>query len=131
MSKIWVNGCFDVLHVGHIRLFKYAKSIGNYLRVGIDSDERVRLLKGKDRPYNNQNIRVEFLNAISYIDDVVVFGSEEELRYSIQMYSPEVIVVGSEYKFKDVIGKEYSKNVSFFERVEGYSTSFILGGENE
>ena len=131
MSKIWVNGCFDVLHVGHIRLFKYAKSIGNYLRVGIDSDERVRLLKGKDRPYNNQNIRVEFFNAISYIDDVVVFGSEEELRYSIQMYSPEVIVVGSEYKFKDVIGKEYSKNVSFFERVEGYSTSFILGGENE
>jgi D-beta-D-heptose 7-phosphate kinase/D-beta-D-heptose 1-phosphate adenosyltransferase len=60
-----------------------------------------------------------------------VFGSEEELRDSIQMYSPEVIVVGSEYKFKDVIGKEYSKNVSFFERVEGYSTSSILGGENE
>ena len=119
MSKIWVNGCFDVLHVGHIRLFKYAKSIGNYLRVGIDSDERVRLLKGKARPYNNQNIRVEFFNAISYNDDVVVFGSEEELRYSIQMYSPEVIVVGSEYKFKDVIGKEYSKNVSFFERGEG------------
>ena len=130
MSKIWVNGCFDVLHIGHIKLFEYAKSLGTHLMVGIDSDERVKELKGQNKPYNNQNIRVEFLNSIKYIDDVVVFNTEEELRNLVRVYSPDVMVVGSDYKDKVVIGEEHSKSLCFFEKIEGHSTSSILGASN-
>ena len=65
MRKIWTNGCFDVLHIGHIKLLEFAKSQGDYLIVGIDSDERVKVSKGPDRPINNQMDRCEFLRAIS------------------------------------------------------------------
>ena len=70
---IWVNGCFDILHRGHIELFKYAKSLGDHLVVGIDSDDRIRTSKGVNRPVNNLEDRIEMLRSIRYIDDVVWF----------------------------------------------------------
>ena len=73
---IWTNGCFDVLHRGHIELFKYAKSLGDYLVVGIDDDERVRASKGPLRPINNLEDRVEMLESIKYIDEVVPFSTD-------------------------------------------------------
>lgn len=76
---IWTNGCFDILHIGHIRLFKYAKSLGNWLIVGIDSDERVKQLKGKDRPINNQDNRREFLLGVRYVDEVFIFDDEKHM----------------------------------------------------
>jgi len=129
MSKIWVNGCFDVLHIGHIRLFKYAKSLGGFLRVGTDSDERIKQNKGRDRPYNNQDIRVEFLNSIGYIDEVVVFNSDEELENCIKTFSPKLIVIGDEYKNKQIIGQEHAEGITFFTKVDNYSTSSILNGD--
>jgi len=98
LIKIWTNGCFDILHRGHIELFKYAKSLGNELTVGVDSDGKVMRDKGPCRPINNLEDRVEILNAIRYIDRVVYFDSCDELELLIKNYNPDVIVVGSDWK---------------------------------
>lgn len=128
MSRVWVNGCFDVLHIGHIRLFEYAKGLGDWLRVGIDSDYRVKCSKGENRPINSWDVRLEFLMSLKYIDDVVVFSSDDELRESVKEYSPKFMVVGEEYKNREVIGHEYATHgVSYFSRVGDYSTSSVLG----
>tara|TARA_R100000406_G_scaffold88247_1_gene73471 strand:+ start:26 stop:421 length:396 start_codon:yes stop_codon:yes gene_type:complete len=124
--RVWVNGCFDVLHRGHIELFKYAKSQGNYLVVGIDSDERIKKLKGASRPVNILEDRMEMLRSIKYIDDVVWFDSESELDTQIFSSGAEIMVVGSDYRNKKVIGSKHVKEVKFFERINGYSTTSIL-----
>ena len=123
-----MNGCFDVLHIGHIRLFEYAKGLGDWLRVGIDSDYRVKCSKGENRPINSWDVRLEFLMSLKYIDDVVVFSLDDELRESVKEYSPKFMVVGEEYKNREVIGHEYATyGVSYFSRVGDYSTSSVLG----
>ncbi len=123
---VWVNGCFDVLHIGHIELFKWAKSQGDCLIVGIDSDKRVKGLKGDGRPFNNQNDRYQMLKSIRYIDEVVIFSSEEELRKNITNHNIHTMVVGDEYKDKEVIGSENAKEVLFFSKIPNYSTTNIL-----
>jgi len=128
MKVIWTNGCFDVLHRGHIELFKYAKSLGDYLVVGTDVDERVKSSKGINRPFNCLSDRVEMLKVIRYIDDVRVFDSDSELERQILLSNAETIVVGSDYKNKKVIGSDLVKKVDFFDRIEGYSTTKILVG---
>jgi rfaE bifunctional protein nucleotidyltransferase chain/domain len=129
MSVIWVNGCFDVLHVGHIKLFEYAKSMGDKLVVGIDSDNRVKQLKGDDRPINTEEDRKEMLMSIKYIDSVVIFDTEQELIDNIKKLKPKLMVVGEDYRFKDVVGEEFSQGVGFFKRVVGYSTTNIVSGQ--
>ena len=124
MKKIWTNGCFDILHIGHLRLFEYAKSLGDTLTVGIDSDNRVKQLKGKDRPINNENIRKEMLMGIKYIDNVVVFDNERELDYFISKLADK-IVVGSDYINRDVIGSSHC-DVVFFDRIPEFSTTKII-----
>jgi len=126
MKIVWVNGCFDILHRGHIELFEYAKSLGDFLIVGIDSDNRIREHKGPNRPINNHQDRKFFLKSIKYVDEVVVFESNTELENWIKFYEPDILVVGSEYKDEGVVGSEYAKNIEFFDRVKGYSTSKIL-----
>jgi len=126
MKKVWVNGTFDVLHLGHIKLFEFAKSQGDYLIVGIDSDKRIKELKGKNRPINNQEARLEFLSAIKYIDTVFIFDSEEELSLIIKNINPDIMVWGDEYKNKRKIGVEYGKEIVYFNKVEGYSSSTII-----
>ena len=126
MKKVWINGCFDVLHRGHLELFKFAKSKGDFLIVGIDSDQRVKTLKGSSRPFNNQEDRRFFLESIKYIDHVEVFDTEEDLEKKIHWFSPDVMIVGSDYREKRVVGSENAKELLFFERIEGYSTTKIL-----
>jgi D-beta-D-heptose 7-phosphate kinase/D-beta-D-heptose 1-phosphate adenosyltransferase len=125
---IWTNGCFDVLHRGHIELFKYAKSLGNYLVVGIDTDERVRSSKGDSRPFNNLEDRVAMLESIKYIDEIRVFDHDDELDTQVLLSDAEIMVVGSDYKNKKVIGSRHVQEVKFFDRIEGYSTTKILVG---
>jgi len=128
MKIIFVNGCFDVLHPGHIQLFEYAKSLGDYLIVAIDSDEKVAQMKGKERPIFSQEDRSKVLQAIRYIDVVHIFNSKEELEDLIKTINPDIMVVGSDWKGKEVVGGHYAKAVRFFDRVGEYSTTRTLQG---
>ena len=123
---IWTNGCFDILHVGHIELFKYAKSLGSKLYVGIDSDEKVKLDKGDDRPFNKLSDRIKVLESIKYIDKVVSFSTPARLENLVKEYKPHVLIVGSDWRNKTVIGEQYAQHVRFFDRIDGYSTTNIL-----
>ena len=125
--RVWTNGCFDILHRGHIELFKYAKSLGDELVVGVDTDKKVKLDKGKDRPINNLQDRIFTLQSIKYIDKVVPFDSTEDLRKTIRWYKPDIMVIGSDWRGKDVIGEEFADKLVFFDRIEGYSTTDIIG----
>ena len=125
VKKVWVNGSFDILHVGHLRLLEYASLFGN-VRVGIDTDERIREKKGADRPYNTLEDRVEFLYGLKYVTDVVTFGSNEELIEEIRIYSPDLMVIGDDYNYHNIIGIEYIPEVKFFEKIPGKSTTKIL-----
>lgn len=127
MEKIvWTNGCFDILHIGHIELFKFAKQQGTKLYVGIDSDEKVKADKGQDRPFNTLLDRINLLLAIKYIDKVIPFDSTKELEIAIKNISPNVMVIGGDWKGKTVVGEQYTKELKFFDRIPGYSTTNIL-----
>ena len=126
MIKVWTNGCFDILHRGHIEMFRYAKSLGDELVVGIDTDEKVMLDKGKDRPINNLQDRMYMLQSIKYIDKVISFDSTKDLENTIKWYRPNIMVIGSDWKGKDVIGSFFTDKLVFFDRIEGYSTTSIV-----
>lgn len=128
--RIWVNGAFDILHIGHIKLLKHAAAMG-YLRVGIDTDDRIKELKGPTRPFNCFKDRKEMLESLRFVDEVVGFGSEQELIDQIKLYQPDVMIVGSDYKDKRVIGAEHAKNVRYFERIAEISTTTILSYEKD
>jgi D-beta-D-heptose 7-phosphate kinase/D-beta-D-heptose 1-phosphate adenosyltransferase len=130
MRTVWVNGCFDVLHVGHIELLKYAKSLGDRLIVGIDTDERVKESKGEERPINTLLDRINMVKAIKYVDDVTYFGTNDQLRRCIELYNSDVMVVGSDYKNKPVIGSDLVNEVLYFDRIGSYSTTNIINGES-
>ena len=128
MTVVWTNGCFDVLHRGHIELFKYAKSLGDWLVVGVDTDERVRASKGESRPFNTIEDRVAMLESIKYIDEIRTFDADDELDTQVLLSGAEIMVVGSDYKNKEVIGSRHAQRVMFFDRIRGYSTTKILVG---
>jgi len=123
--KVWVNGTFDVLHRGHLELLEFASSLGE-VRVGVDYDNRVKVLKGEDRPVNMWSDRCYFLSRIIGINSVVGFGSDFELEEQIRKWSPDYLVVGSDYRDKKVFGSEYAKKVIFFDKIEGYSSTKII-----
>jgi len=123
---IWVNGCFDVIHRGHVELFKYAQSLGDELLVGIDSDNKVKKDKGKDRPFNKLEDRVEVLKSIKYINKIYNFDTTKGLETLIKEISPDIMVIGSDWKDKTIIGEKYTKEVIFFDRVGDHSTTKIL-----
>lgn len=126
MKTVWVNGCFDILHPGHIELFKVAKSLGDRLIVGVDTDEKVKKDKGKDRPTNPLSFRKTMLESNKYIDLVLPFGSRLELEQLIELYNPDVLLVGGDWRGGDVVGKQFAKEVKFFNRVKNYSTTSII-----
>ena len=126
MRLVWVNGCFDVLHRGHFEMLKYAKSFGDYLMVGIDSDRKVKKDKGSDRPFNNADDRKFALQSIKYVDKVLIFDSRKHLEHLIEILEPDYMVIGSDWKGKDVVGAQYCTELKFFDRIDGYSTTNIL-----
>jgi rfaE bifunctional protein nucleotidyltransferase chain/domain len=123
---VWTNGCFDILHRGHLELFKYARTLGHGLIVGIDSDRRVRESKGESRPINSQEDRKRMLQAIRYIDEVVIFDDDEGLKKAIENGKIHTLVVGSDWEGKKVIGADLVTNVVFFNRMSGYSTTNLI-----
>jgi len=128
LSKITVftNGCFDIIHRGHLELFKYAKSLGDILIVGVDSDAKVKLDKGEHRPYNKLEDRIKMLESLRYVDKVYSFNNTFGLEMLVKEISPDIMVIGSDWHGKKVIGEQYAKELRFFERVDGYSTTQIL-----
>ena len=131
MKVIWTNGCFDILHRGHIELFKFCKSQGDYLVVGIDTDKRVKQNKGPDRPFNKEEDRSFFLESIKYIDKVVMFSSDEELGQRLVENGVDIMIVGSDWQGKRVVGEEKVNKVLFFDRIGTYSTTNILEANND
>ena len=123
---IWVNGCFDVLHMGHIELLRYAKLLGHTLIVGTDSDQRIKLHKGFSRPINNLALRVKFLEAIRYVDTVVSFDTDEQLNDLVRFYNVDTMVVGEEYKGRRIVGGECVKNIIFYPKQYGLSTTKLI-----
>jgi D-beta-D-heptose 7-phosphate kinase/D-beta-D-heptose 1-phosphate adenosyltransferase len=123
MTRVVVNGTFDILHRGHIELLNYAKSLGDWLLVCIDTDRRVKELKGEQRPINNQYDRQFMLQNLAAVDAVRFFDSAEELEEICKIYNPDVMVKGSDYKDKPIVGSQYCKEIKFVDLVNGYSTT--------
>lgn len=122
----FVNGCFDILHIGHIKMLKYAKSMCDYLVVAIDSDERVRANKGSKRPFNCLNDRRAMLASLRMVNEVETFSTDEELTCLVKDLAPDIMIVGDDYVDKRVIGSEYAKELKFYRKIDGYSTTKIL-----
>jgi D-beta-D-heptose 7-phosphate kinase/D-beta-D-heptose 1-phosphate adenosyltransferase len=131
MITVWTNGCFDILHPGHMELFKIAKSLGDRLIVGVDEDQKVRNDKGLDRPINSLPFRKAMLESNKHIDVVIPFGSRQELENLIELYSPDILLVGGDWRNGDVVGRQFAKEVRFLDRVGDYSTTDIIRRINE
>tara|TARA_R100000008_G_C3532841_1_gene140255 strand:- start:96 stop:482 length:387 start_codon:yes stop_codon:yes gene_type:complete len=126
MSVVFTNGCFDIIHRGHIELLKYCKSLGSLVIVGLNSDNSIKKLKGANRPYFSQEDRKFVLESCKYVDGVVIF--DEETPYDlIKKLKPDILVKGGDYKDREVVGSDICK-VMIFEYVDGYSTTNILEG---
>lgn len=122
-KTVFVNGTFDVLHRGHLDLLNYAKSLGEYVVVGIDSDERVRKMKGRSRPINRLMDRAHMLANLKAVDEVRFFGNDKELEDLVKEVKPDIMVVGSDWKGKSVIGSYWAADLRFFDRVGDYATT--------
>lgn len=124
MTRVVVNGTFDIIHVGHLKLLEYARSFPNsYVLVLIDSDRRIKELKGQDRPINNEYERCSMLSAMKYVDRIETFDSDQELIDLIKGFEPDIMVKGSDYQDKPIIGAEYCKDIKFYDRFKHYSTT--------
>ena len=121
---IFTNGCFDILHKGHLTLLKEARSLGDKLIVGLNSDISVKRLKGNDRPFNNMTTRKEQLELIPYVDEVVIF--DEDTPYNlIKNIKPDLIVKGGDYTVEEIVGHDLAP-VHIVPTIKGYSTTKIL-----
>ena len=126
MTKVFTNGCFDIIHPGHLRMLKYCASLGDHILVGIDSDSRVKELKGPSRPINSEEVRRFILLNFRWVNDVRVFSSDEELTQLVKDYEPDYMIVGSDWQGKQVIGSEHAKILGYYERINEYSTTKII-----
>jgi D-beta-D-heptose 7-phosphate kinase/D-beta-D-heptose 1-phosphate adenosyltransferase len=137
--NVWVNGCFDLIHAGHIDLLWFAKLFGveglgyqeaikvNKLFVGLDSDERVKMLKGDKRPINDIETRVKVMSNLKMVDSVVVFHNEAEMEYFIKSFEIDFMVIGDQYKEKRVVGAEFTRlGVIYYPVINGKSSTNII-----
>jgi D-beta-D-heptose 7-phosphate kinase/D-beta-D-heptose 1-phosphate adenosyltransferase len=131
-KRVWLNGTFDVLHLGHIKLFQHAKELypNSTVCVGVDTDERIRQLKGPNRPINPLPLRVEFLKAIRFIDHVVTFSTDDELRNAIAVFNPDIMCIGDDYRHHTIIGEELIPRIEYIERFNGLSTTSLIECKN-
>jgi len=129
-KNVWVNGVFDVLHMGHIKLLERAsfEAAGGLVAVGIDTDRRVKEMKGDNRPVNDEMSRSSFLGAIKYVDCVYLFDTNKELKTCIKSFKPDLMVIGEDYRDKPIIGSEHINEIIYVERYGGLSSSDIING---
>lgn len=119
---VFTNGCFDILHRGHVSYLKQAKKLGDILVIGLNSDESVKRLKGSLRPINNEKDRAFVLEALDAVDYLVIFDEDTPLEL-VKTVKPNYLVKGGDYKACDVVGKEYAGEVVIIDFVDGYSTT--------
>ena len=130
MKVVFTNGCFDILHRGHVEYLKDSRKLGDKLVVGINSDLSVKRLKGSNRPINNQEDRAYLINALECVDEVYIF--DEDTPYElIKRIQPDIITKGGDYTLETVVGNDLA-NVVIMNIKEGYSTTNIIEGiQNE
>jgi len=121
MKRVVVNGTFDILHPGHVALLNYARGLGDRLTVAIDTDRRVKELKGATRPVNNQEIRKYMLENLRSVDQVELFDSDQELVDILRKHS--IMVKGSDYQGKTIVGADAVDQIVFFDRLDDHSTT--------
>ncbi|MCX5715455.1 MAG: D-glycero-beta-D-manno-heptose 1-phosphate adenylyltransferase [Candidatus Omnitrophica bacterium] len=126
---VFTNGCFDLLHRGHIQYLKKARSLGNALIIGLNSDASVRRLKGSDRPATKQADRAEILAGLEFVDYITIFNQDTPLKL-IKQIKPDVLVKGADWKKSRVVGKDiveaYGGRVELIKYLKGYSTTGLL-----
>ncbi len=122
---VFTNGCFDILHRGHINYLRKAKDLGDILIIGLNSDQSVRRLKGEKRPFNKLEDRAEILSCLEFVDFVTVF--DEDTPYNlIKSVRPDILVKGGDYKAEEVVGREFASETVILPFLEGYSTTDII-----
>ena len=122
---IFTNGCFDILHVGHISYLQKARNLGDLLVVGLNSDRSVRALKGESRPINSQKDRALMLAALEFVDFVIIFDEDTPLNL-IKTLRPDILVKGADYEGKEVVGSNFVKEVKLIDFIDGKSTTNII-----
>lgn len=122
---VFTNGCFDILHKGHILNLLEAKKHGDKLIVGLNSDKSVKALKGEERPINKEEDRAMLLAALSCVDLIVIFNDDTPYEL-VKLIKPDVMVKGGDYKVEDIAGHEFAKEVVIFPIIEGYSTTSVI-----
>lgn len=121
----FTNGCFDILHEGHLQLLKYAKGCSNKLVVALNSDESISKIKGPNRPINNLESRIKMLSMLEFVDYIVVFEQDTPLEV-IKKIKPDVLVKGGDYKIENIVGSDIVQDTRIFPLLEGKSTSNII-----
>ena len=126
---VFTNGCFDILHPGHIHILDQAKSYGDRLIVGLNSDESIKRLKGPTRPKVSQKDRLRILSSIKFVDYVVLFEEDTPLKL-IKKIKPNFLVKGGDYNSDDIVGAEFVENnggqVKIVKLLEGHSSSSLI-----
>jgi D-beta-D-heptose 7-phosphate kinase/D-beta-D-heptose 1-phosphate adenosyltransferase len=122
---VFTNGCFDLLHVGHVRLFEKAKSFGDILVVAVNSDSSVKKIKGNSRPLVSQTARAQLIASLEMVDYVVIF-EEKTPEEIIKALKPDILVKGGDYKMGEIIGRHDVKKVVRFKVVKGFSTTNLI-----
>ena len=122
---VFTNGCFDLIHVGHVSLFQKAKSLGDVLIVAINSDKSLANIKGPKRPLVCQKDRIKVLSALQAIDYIIIFSQNTPYEV-LKQIKPDILVKGADYKIKDIIGREFVKKVYRYPFVKGKSTTNLI-----
>lgn len=128
-TVVFTNGCFDILHVGHIRYLKQAAELGDILIVGVNSDKSIKRVKGEKRPIISEKDRIEMLANLDFIDFIIIF--DEDTPYElIKLIQPDFLVKGGDYKIEDIVGKDIVEKkggkVVLIPLIEGVSTTNIV-----
>lgn len=125
-KKIFISGCFDILHVGHLKLLHKANSLGKKIYLGIDSDKRVKKSKGIDRPINNEKDRLNMIQNLRIVKSAKIFNSDQGLINLIKKIKPDILMLGDDWKNKKIIGKDLVKTIVFFKRINKYSSTKMI-----
>lgn len=122
---VFTNGCFDIIHRGHVEYLQKAKELGDLLILGLNSDLSVKRLKGENRPINKEKDRAIVLAALECIDYITIFEEDTPLEL-IKIVKPDILAKGGDYKIENIAGREYAKETILIDFLDGYSTSNII-----